>query len=102
MQINDCIVEALGGDQINDKLLAYYRINGGVGGSINDAEYSFLLANGADIAQLNDMWFQMLGNLGYTGALDDMLYEFWCVDGGALIPRLCLTLAGSAYGQVTY
>ena len=86
MQINDCIVAALGSGDINDLLLAYYQAGGATSADINDAEYEFLLANGATAAHVNDMWFQMLGNLGYTGALDDMLHAFWCVDGGVLPP----------------
>lgn len=82
-QINDAIVAAVG-PHINDGLLAYYKANGATANQINDAEYQFLIANGADPAQLNDMWFRFLRLIGYKGALDDMLLDFW--EGGGVIP----------------
>jgi len=50
----------------------------------NDDEYQWLIDNGADPAQLNDMWFQVLRSLGYKGALDDMKKAWWA--GGGIIP----------------
>ena len=47
----------------------------------NDLEYQWLIDNGADPAQLNDMWFQVLRAWGYTGALDDMQHDYWAGGG---------------------
>lgn len=85
-QVNDCILTAVGPGHINDGLLAYYQANGATSDDIDDAEYEFLLAQGADAGHVNDMWFSMLTNLGYSGALDDMKHDFWCIDGGVLPP----------------
>ena len=84
MQINDCIVSALGSGQINDLLLAYYQAGGAVSNDINDAEYEFLLANGSSAGHVNDMWYELLTSLGYSGSLDDMQYAFWCTDSGVI------------------
>lgn len=81
-QLNDCILTATGGAQINDALLTYYLANGAVSNILRDAEYEFLIARGIAAGQLNDMWFSYLTAKGYSGALNDMLYEFWCVNNG--------------------
>ena len=47
----------------------------------NDLEYQWLLDQGAEPAQLNDMWFRFLRSLGYTGALDDMKHDWWAAGG---------------------
>ena len=88
-QINDCkheaLVAALGHDgHINDLLLEYYQLNGAISENINDAAIEFLIAQGAAPAHVNDMWHQVLSALGYEGALNDMLHQFWCEDGGDL------------------
>lgn len=86
--LNDCIhsaLKALGFEgQVNDQLLAFYKSDGATLGQINDAaaEWLKLKITGAVIGdQLNDLWFQYLTELGFTGALNDMQAEFWC-DGG--------------------
>lgn len=85
MQINDCIVTALGGvGHINDLLLEFFIANGAVTAEFNDAQYEFLIAQGAAPAQINDMWYEFLTTAGYTGTINDMLYTFWCIDGGAV------------------
>ena len=88
MNINDCILGALGPGQINDLLLQYYKDNGALSSDINDAEREFLEGNGSDPATINDMWYQLLRDRGAVGSLSDMLKEFWCVDGGALTFRM--------------
>ncbi|RLD71632.1 MAG: hypothetical protein DRI87_06665, partial [Bacteroidetes bacterium] len=83
MQINDCIVTALGPGQINDLLLAFYQANGATSNQMNDAEVEFLSAQGVVVTDhLNDMWFRFLRGSGYYGSMNDMMYQFWCVDGG--------------------
>lgn len=99
MQINDCILAAIGPGQINDRLLLYYQANGATSDDINDAEREFLVAQGADIGNVNDMWFQFLRSIGYIGALTDMLYRFWCIGGGEVTPLAYVTHIGE---QVTH
>jgi len=84
MQINDCIVTALGPGQINDLLLAFYQANGATSNQMNDAEVEFLSAQGVVVTDhLNDMWFRFLRGSGYYGSMNDMMYQFWCIDGGS-------------------
>lgn len=86
-QLNDCIHASLGGvGQLNDLLLGYYQTGGATAADINDAEAEWLVIQGATPAQLNDMWTEILIAAGYTGALNDMLHTFWCVDGGVYVP----------------
>lgn len=69
----------------NQLLLTYYQTNGATSDDLQDAEREFLIAQGATVASTPDMWFQLLGTLGYTGSLSDRTKDFWCVGGGALI-----------------
>jgi len=51
---------------------------------MNDAEVEFLSAQGVVVTDhLNDMWFRFLRGSGYYGSMNDMMYQFWCVDGGS-------------------
>ena len=50
----------------------------------NDDEYQWLLDQGVPPMHLNDMWFRFLRSLGYKGALDDMMREWWL--GGGVVP----------------
>ena len=74
MQVNDCIVQALGGGDVNEALLSFYHNNGATSAKLDDAEYEFLLAWGATPGQVNDMWLEMFTEIGYSGSLDDMFY----------------------------
>lgn len=74
------------GNTYNDLLHQYYLDNGAISDDLQDAEYQFLISQGATPASIPDMWFQMLGTLGYTGALSDRIKDFWCVGEGSLIP----------------
>ena len=65
--------------------LTYYQAGGATSDCIQDAEREFLLAQGADPAHNQDMWMELLIALGYSGSLQDMLHEFWCVDGGVTV-----------------
>lgn len=65
-------------------MLAYYQRNGATSDCLQDAEREFLLAQGCDPEHNQDMWYCLLTALGYSGTLDDMLSEFWCVDSGQL------------------
>lgn len=86
-QLNDCIVATLiaggYGNQINDGLLAWCQANGATVNQLNDAMVEAALANGGVTPTLNDAWFEALRSQGYTGALNDMLWDFWCTGGGA-------------------
>lgn len=74
---------------INDTaslLIVYYQANGATSGCLQDAEREFLIAQGATPAHNQDMWFELLRALGYSGALDDMKNDFWCTGGGVVPP----------------
>lgn len=73
--------------------LSYYQSGGATSNDLQDAEREFLLAQGADSAHNQDMWFELLRTLGYTGAVPDMLYAFWATDGG-VIPVIHLDYDG--------
>lgn len=87
-QINDCIHRALGSGHINDLLVEYFQTYGATSFQVNDAAYEFLISYGATPGSLDDMWFEFLRGRGYIGSLNDMLLEFWCVDGGGVGPDL--------------
>ena len=78
MQLNDCILARVGPGQFNEALVSYYQANGAYSKCLPDAEYQFLTGVGAPPSQRNDMWGYYLRDLGYGGALNDMLSEFWC------------------------
>lgn len=85
-QLNDAIlaaVKATGADQINDGLVRHYQANGAISNSLNDAEYEFLVANGATPAiHVQDMWKELLpAAVGFDGQLNDMLLPFWLAGG---------------------
>ena len=65
--------------------LSYYQSGGATSDDIQDAEREFLLLQGASPAHNQDMWFELLRTLGYSGTVPDMLYEFWEVDGGLIL-----------------
>jgi hypothetical protein len=65
----------------NDMLFAWTLTQGGSGNTLNDRIYSMLIAQGADPLHVNDMWFQVLGVLGFTGTLNDRMFAFWLAGG---------------------
>ncbi len=78
---------------INDLLFAWAGANGGTGDTLNDRIYSMLIAQGASPLHVNDMWAQVLALQGYTGHLNDQLFQFWQAGGsfsGSLLDNLLL------------
>lgn len=71
-------------NDINQLMLDYYQTNGATSDCLQDAEREFLISQGVAVASSQDMWYELLGALGYSGSLDDMLSDFWCVDGGVI------------------
>ncbi len=67
-------------------MLAWAKANGATADQLNDAILEALQVQGATAEQLNDAWFEVLLGQGYTGALNDMLWQFWCVNGGSFGP----------------
>lgn len=96
--INSDMFSALGAQgftgSISDRLLAYYRANGASSRNIDDALREMLIAQGATPAHVNDMWYQVLGGLGFTGSLNDRLSAFWA-DGGSFGPSVIQVAAFS-------
>jgi len=70
------IIRATGGPTVMEGLSTWYGRTSTE--SLNDAEYRWLDAQiGVDSTNLNDMWFQYLGSLGHTGALNDRKLKYW-------------------------
>jgi hypothetical protein len=92
--INDNILAATGGPTVNDGLVDWY---GQLNGSINDAENLWLKQRPYPItsAHSNDMWYQFLRADGYTGALSDMLAQYWAAPS-----RVIANFTGSQYGTL--
>lgn len=64
--------------------LSYYQDNGATSDCLPDAEREFLLYQGSGPAHNQDMWDEFLKALGYSGAIQDMMYEFYVTDEGAI------------------
>ena len=80
--LNDEILRATGGPTVNDGLRAWYLANGAVGpvtATLNDLEWQFLRVQMpvGTSTTLNDMWMDYLSNLGYTGTINDMKFQYW-------------------------
>lgn len=58
---------------------------GASSGHVNDLWYLLLEQQGFSTGSLGDRLFDWLRSLGYTGSLNDMLYQFWS-DGGVITP----------------
>lgn len=77
----------------NDLLFAWAGTQGGVGNTLNDRIYTMLLAQGAPPLHVNDMWGFVLALQGFTGSLNDQLFEFWQAGGsfsGSTLDNLLL------------
>ena len=66
---------------VNDMLVPFYQLGGAVSNHIQDAAYEFLVAQGATPANINDMWFELLGSLNFEGSLNDRMLAFWLAGG---------------------
>jgi hypothetical protein len=71
----------LGPPSTNDLLFLWLVSEGGTGETLNDLWYTMLIAKGATPAPIRDMWFEVLGNLGYVGAIKDRELAFWIAGG---------------------
>jgi lipopolysaccharide export system protein LptA len=62
---------------VTDMLLQYYKANGAVSNSLQDAESEFLILKGFTTGTNTDKWFNYLRSLSYTGSINDMLFDYW-------------------------
>jgi hypothetical protein len=60
-----------------DMLFEWLGDNGGVGGTVIDRWYTYLVSEGYGPRAVPDMREKQLRDLGYTGALSDMELAFW-------------------------
>lgn len=93
-QLNDCrhtaLVGMFGTGHTNDLLIQWLQANGATSNSISDAWMEMLIGQGAVVPfHRNDAWFDLLGDLGYEGSLNDRELEFWCA-GGSIAPQATL------------
>lgn len=94
MQINDLILTATGGPTLNEGLSAWFGRTPEE--SLQDAEYRFITTVTGSTGDVQDLWFEYLRGLGYTGALSDMFYQYWSSGGTITVPNLVgLTLAAA-------
>lgn len=77
MQLNDAILSATGGTNINDGLSAFYSRTQNE--SLQDAESRWLKSKGVTSSSLNDMWFEYLSGIGFSGSLSDMKLNYWSI-----------------------
>ena len=82
--INDYIISAIGGSDLNASLISFFQDNGATATSFNDAAIQFLEAKGYTTGAVSDRMYAWLGDLGYTGDLSDRWLKFW-MDGGSLV-----------------
>jgi hypothetical protein len=73
-----------------DMELSFYLANGATSYSLRDAENQFLVAKGHTVGTVTDKWKSYLLTFGYTGAVDDMLVQFWNDVGAAIASNLLL------------
>ena len=73
--INDAVLRKTGGPTYNDGLATYYSKT--TTESLKDAEIRWLVSQGATPGKsINDMWYEYLSGLGYTGSVSDMKLSF--------------------------
>ena len=86
--INDLKYEALIASgftgHISEMMLQWAQSYGATANQTNDAILEALILAGATSENIPDAWFEVLGNLGHTGTINDMLNEFWSYGGGLL------------------
>ena len=73
-----------------DMELSFYRANGATSYSLRDAENQFLVGKGYTTGAIEDKWKAYLVTFGYTGAVDDMIVQFWNDVGAAIANNLLL------------
>ena len=104
--INDAILAATGGPTVNGGLATYYGKT--VDESLDDAEYRWLIEQGATAAQINDMWIDAFG----PGQINDVKLAYWSAQtAGIAVPNVVgqtqvaatatITGAGLTLGTVT-
>lgn len=74
--LQDEIKRATGGATVNEGLSSWYSRTASE--SLQDAERRWLLAFPATSSGANqDLWYQYLRSLAYTGSLNDMKLAYW-------------------------
>ncbi|MGI9889078.1 hypothetical protein [Vibrio chagasii] len=70
---------------LNDRILSWLKAAGADGATTTDAWTSMLEQRGY-VGQVNDEWYAMLGDMGFTsGHINERELEFW-LSGGSLPP----------------
>ena len=73
----DAMLAGTGGNNIQDGLAIFFSKTSTE--SLQDAEKRWLLEapQSATPGTIQDMWYEVTGNLGHTGALMDRLLKYW-------------------------
>lgn len=76
-----------GPPHINDLMMLWLASEGGTGNTLNDRWYTMLLSKaGISAAPINDMWFDVLTNNGFTqDSLTDKEFAYWTAGAPALV-----------------
>lgn len=71
-------LKSLGFDgALQEMFLDFLIARGATSKTLNQAEKEFLLSKSVSNKTLNDMWFKYLGDLGYTGTLQERESSYW-------------------------
>ena len=78
--LDDAILRATGGNSVEDGLAAYYLAGGATGSTPDELSRSYAMSRAVGVdpnATTDDIWMTYLGNLGFSGSLDDRLLQYW-------------------------
>ena len=71
----------------SDMLLQWLQANGATSNALPDAWAEMLLSQGFLQPLRSDAWYQLLGDLGFEGNMNDRQLQFW-LDGGGILPTV--------------
>lgn len=98
--LNDAITVVTGGPTLNEGMFQYFLAGGAIGLTLQDLERSYLEARTPHRGPLQEMWFDMLYAMGYSGTLSDMQLQYWLDQGGTVISVITKDFTG-IWGQIS-
>ena len=93
---------SLSDGQVNDLEKAWLLtiITSPVSANINELWVEFWLQEGFTLSNFNDMAYEWLGTLGYTGAYPDRWAQYWAAGGGIPSSTMEVDLASTVTFEV--